>query len=62
MMGSPPAATVDHEVDGARFGVPDDPDAQAPGGCRGKAQARAIRGLRKYKTARSRDCRRNKRK
>ena len=43
-MGSPPAATVDHEVDGTGPGVSDDSDAHPAGGCGRKAQVRGISG------------------
>jgi hypothetical protein len=56
MMGSPPAATVDHEVDGTGPGVSDDSDAQPAGGCGRKAQVRGISVVRmQQKAAPSRD-------
>jgi hypothetical protein len=56
-MGSPPAVTVDHEVDGTGPGVSDDPDVQAAGGCGRKAQMRGISGVRmQQEAAPRRDC------
>jgi hypothetical protein len=56
MMGSPPAATVDHEVDGTGPGVPDDLDAHPTGRCGRKAQVRGISVVRmQQKAAPSRD-------
>jgi hypothetical protein len=56
MMGSPPAATVDHEVDGTGPGVPDDSDAHPTGRCGRKAQVRGISVVRmQQKAAPSRD-------
>jgi hypothetical protein len=43
-MGSSPATTVDHEVDGTGPGVSDDSDAHPAGGCGRKAQVRGISG------------------
>jgi hypothetical protein len=55
-MGSPRAATVNHEVDGTGLGVSEDSDAHAAGGCGRKTQMRGISGGRmQQKAAPSRD-------